>query len=162
MEIGHLDLPAIELDVGERKAVQASLGWSVTFVRERQTRQQGWSATISGLGEEAIGESLPEPRREKVNLPVRYFLERQDVHVCGKDDADRSLKVGVAYEDVIGGDAKRFGGAEWSPWKKDREADEGAAANAAMPLQSRDRQFHAPNVAALSGAPQARPIQRPC
>src|SRR5438046_6602206 len=124
MEIGHLDLPAIELDVGERKAVQASLGWSVTFVRERQTRQQGWSATISGLGEEAIGEWLPEPRREKVNLPVRYFLERHDVHVCGKDDADRSLEVGVAYEDVTGGEATQFGGAAGRPCQKDCSADQ--------------------------------------
>ena len=152
----------MELDLGERKPVQTSPGWPITFVRERNTRQQGQAVTLAGVGEEAIGESLPEPRREKVNLPVRYFLQRHDVHVCGKDDFDRSLEVRVTYEDVVGGDAKRFGRAEWSPWKKDREADEGAAANATMPLQSRDRQFYAPNVAALRGAPQARPIQRPC
>ena len=98
---------------------------------------------MSSLREETIGESLPEPRREKVNMPGRYFLKRHDVHVCGKDDFDRSLEVRVTYEDVVGGDAKRFGRAEWSPWKKDREADKGAAANPAMTLQSRDRQFHA-------------------
>src|SRR2546425_2701079 len=135
VKIRDLDLPAIELDLGERKPVQTSPGWSITFVRERNTRQQGQAVTLAGVGEEAIGESLREPRREYVDMPVRYFLESHEVEVCGKDDSDRSLEVGVAHEDVVGRHAKRFCPKEWSRSKEEDEADEGAVTHSAMTLR---------------------------
>src|SRR5581483_1916616 len=139
VKIPHLDLPAIEINLSERKSVKTSLGWSIAFVRERNTRQQGRAVTMTGLGEEAIGESLRKPAGEYVDMPVRYFLKSDEVDVCVKNDSDRSLEVGVAREDVVGRHTKRFSPKEWSRSKEDGETDEGERAHSAMTLHWQDR-----------------------